>query len=283
MKKFTLFLVLLLTSAIVQSQVTLSQSADPATIDVGGIACWGASTGQYRDNAFARTYDLASFGITGAWSISSVEFGQGSGDDGKVVQVNLYTSDSENLTSATLTSVYTTDVTIQSANDMSLISVPIEDVVIPANSIVVVEVFAPDEGTTTGMTFFPGFNLSGENNTPWIKSDGCDITWTDANTIITGSPQPYVINIVGDDATANVIDNLSELTEIYPNPISNELKVDMPSHINIENVTLFDLLGKNTGLRLENNTINTENLSAGVYFLNIKTDVGEITKKIIKK
>ncbi len=283
MKKITLLLVLFLTSIIVQSQITLSQSVDPATINEGGVVCWNSANGEYRDNAFARTYDLVSFGITVDWEITEVEFGQGSGADGKTIQVNIYTSDSEDLSTATLTSISSTDVALQSINDMTLVTTPITGTIIPANSIVVVEIFAPDEGTVPNLTFFPGFNLAGENNTPWLKSDGCSISWTDANNVVAGSPQPYVINITGSDATANILDNLAELTQIYPNPVSERLEISIPSNVKINNVALFDLLGKNTGVILNNNFMDTSNLSTGVYFLNIKTDVGEITKKIIKR
>ncbi len=284
MKKITLLLALFLTSIIVQSQTTLSQSVDPATIDESGVVCWNPSNGEYRDNAFVRTYDLASFGITVDWEITEVEFGQGGGSEGKVIQINIYTSDSEDMTTATLTSISSTDVTIQSANDMTLVTVPITGTIIPANSIVVVEIFAPDEGTVPDLTFFPGFNLAGENNTPWLKSDGCSISWTDANNVVPGSPQPYVINITGSDAaTASILDNLAELTQIYPNPVSDRLEISIPSNVKINNAILFDLLGKNTGVILNNNFMDTSNLSAGIYFLNIKTDVGEITKKIIKR
>jgi len=280
MKKITLFFIAISFAINSFSQTTtLSQSVDPATIDTGGVACWDSSSGEYRENSFARTYNLNSFGITGAWNISAVEFGQGSASDGKVVHINIYTSDTEDLTTATLTLVSTTDATLSSANDMTLISTPIS-ANITANSIVVVEVNAPDSGTDTDQQFFPGFNISGENSTSWIKADSCGITnWTDVNTIGV-SQQNYVINIVGMDATANTNEILANAISIFPNPVKDVINVNIPSEYLVKSVTIFDVLGKNSNIKLTNGTMDVSKLSSGIYLLNIKTDSGEITKKI---
>jgi hypothetical protein len=289
MKKITLLIVALLVANVTSAQVTLSQSVDPATIDTGGVACWASGTGEYRDNAFARTYDLNSFGITGDFEITAVEFGQGSADDGKTMDINLYTADSEDLTTATLTLVGTTQQIVTSAGDLSLITTPIVQL-IPAGSIVVVEVFGPDEGTTVNQRFFPGFNLAGENSTPWLKSDGtgtggastgCGIPWTDANTVV-ADPQNYVINLVGTEILG-VGDNLADLVSIYPNPATTVLNVDLPSNVEVLSAQLYDVLGKDTGLQLVNGTINTSNLNRGVYILNLKTDKGTLTQKVVKE
>lgn len=290
MKKITLLIVALLVATVTNAQITLSQSVDPVTIDSPGVACWASGTGEYRDNAFARTYDLNSFGIVGGFEVSAVEFGQSTADEGKTVDVNIYTSDSEDLTTATLTLIGTVPQTLSAANDNSLIVTPIS-VSIPAGSIVVVEVFAPDEGPVTFQRFFPGFNMAGENSTPWLKSDGtgtggtstgCGIPWTDANTVVAGAPQPYVINLVGDEVLG-VNDNLKDVVSIYPNPTSDILNVAVPSNVEIISAQLYDVLGKDTGLRLVNGTMNTSNLSRGVYLLTLKTSAGDLTQKVIKQ
>ncbi|QNJ96822.1 T9SS type A sorting domain-containing protein [Constantimarinum furrinae] len=290
MKKITLLIVALLVATVTNAQITLSQSVDPVTIDSPGVACWSSGTGEYRDNAFARTYDLNSFGITGDFEISAVEFGQSTADDGKSMDINIYTSDSEDLTTATLTLVGTTSQIVTSAGDNTLITTPLVQL-IPAGSIVVVEVFGPDEGTTVNQRFFPGFNMAGENSTPWLKSNGtgtggastgCGIEWTDANTVVAGAPQPYVINLVGTEILG-VGDNLSELVSIYPNPTTTVLNVDLPGNVEVLSAQLYDVLGKDTGLQLVNGAINTSNLSRGVYILNLKTDRGTLTQKVVKE
>lgn len=292
MKKITfLFTALLLFSGLLSNaQVTLSQSVDPSTIDESGVACWGSTSGEYRDNAFARTYDLQNdFGIIGDFEISAVEFGQGSADDGKIVEVNIYTVDTENLATAAFTLVETVDVTLFSADDLSLITANIS-ATIPAGSIVAVEVFAPDEGAVTFLRYFPGFNLAGQNNISWIKSDGtgtggastgCSLPWTDPSTLGAG-PQEYVINLVGEEMLS-VGDNLSEAISIFPSPATDVINIKTPSNIQVTGATLYDMLGKNTGVVYSNGQVDVSALSRGVYMLTVDTNEGSLTQKIVKR
>jgi hypothetical protein len=82
--------------------------------------------------------------------------------------------------------------------------------------------------------------------------------------------------------TLSVEDRLEELVSIYPNPVINQLTIEIPLGIEVFNSTLYDLLGKDTGLRLENNSMNTASLEKGTYILTIETKSGYLTKKIIK-
>ena len=123
-KNYVLFLMASLFFYIVDAQVTLTQSVDPNTVDAGGVACWSNGTGEYRDNAFFRAYNLNDFGVTGDFEISSVQYGQGSADDGKEITVSIYTADTDDLATATLTFVASATHTSNSADDLSLVSVP---------------------------------------------------------------------------------------------------------------------------------------------------------------
>ncbi|MDT0555976.1 T9SS type A sorting domain-containing protein [Patiriisocius hiemis] len=290
MKKITLLLAsFMLTALTTNAQTTLSQSVDPATIDTGGVACWASGTGEYRDNAFARTYDLSSFAIAGDFEITTVEFGQGSADDGKTVDVNIYTVDTEDLSSAVFTLLETTSVTLEAANDLTLISVPISTTA-PAGSIIAVEIFAPDEGAVTFQRYFPGFNTSGQNNTAWLRSDGtgtggantgCSIPYSDSNTIV-ADPQEYVINLVGSEVLG-VDENALSQVSFYPNPSSDVVNVKVPSSVEITSSALYDVLGKRTGVQVSNGTLDISSLARGVYLLNVETTAGTLTEKIIKR
>ena len=281
MKKITLLAASLLIGVASNAQVTLSQSVDPSTIDTGGVACWNSGNGEYRDNAFARTYDLeGDFSITGDFEVSAVEFGQGSADDGKVVQVNIYEVDTQDLSLATFTLIETTDVTLEAANDLTLIEAPIT-ATIPAGTTVAVEIFAPDEGTDTFIRYFPGFNTAGQNNTAWLKSDGCTIPWSDSNTIV-ADPQEYVINLVGEEVLS-VGDNALSQVSVFPNPADAKLNINAPASVEINNATLYDVLGRNTGVALVEGTMNIADLSRGVYVLSVETSAGTLTEKIVKK
>lgn len=81
----------------------------------------------------------------------------------------------------------------------------------------------------------------------------------------------------------SVQDNLLSQISIYPNPASDLINLKIPSSIEVNNIVLYDVLGKNTGVDLINGQINITGLSRGVYVLNINTSAGTLTKKVIKQ
>jgi|GEM_PF-1446204 len=274
-----------------EGTLTLSQSVDPYTIDTGGVACWNNVSFEYRDNAFARTYDLAGdFGINEDFLINAVEWGQGTGDDGKVLTISIYIVDSEVLSIANFELVNLVTHTISSDDNMSLVTTPIT-AGIPAGSLVAVEVFAPDEGPVPEIRFFPGFNLSGQNKIAWIKSDGtgtggqyegCGIPWTDSNTIVP-DPQEYVINLVGQETTLGVTDYLAQLIKVYPNPTAQQLRIDIPSHVAVQDMGLYDIRGIRLDLPVTSGSMDLSALQNGLYLLKVETPYGTSTKRIVKQ
>jgi len=75
--------------------------------------------------------------------------------------------------------------------------------------------------------------------------------------------------------------NLETLFSIYPNPVKNILVIENKLNINIKSIKLYDLLGKEI-ITTNNTSIDTSNLYKGIYILQINTEQGSITKKIIK-
>lgn len=274
-----------------EGTLTLSQSVDPYTIDTGGVACWNNVTFEYRDNAFARTYDLqGDFDITGDFMISAVEWGQGTGDNGKDIMISIYVIDTENLAVANFELVNTVTHTVSSSDNMSLVTTPIS-AGIPAGSIVAVEVFAPDEGTVPERRLFPGFNLAGQNNTAWIKSDGtgtggqyegCGIPWTDSNTIV-ADPQEYVINLIGQETTLGVTDYLAQMIDVYPNPTEDQIQIDIPGHVAVQEIGLYGVRGVQMDLTVSGGNMDLTDLPSGLYLLKVETPYGTSTKRVVKK
>ena len=203
-KNYTLFLMLVLIALTTNAQITLTQSVDNTTVDVAGSACWDASIGEYRDNSFMRAYNLADFSITEDFEITSVEYGQGGADDGKIITCNIYTATSDDLTTATLALVGTANHISTAANDLGLVSVALS-ASIPAGSTIVFEVFAADSGTNTGESFFPGINAGGENDDSYILSNDCGITVPTTTTAVGFPDNQYVMNVVGDISCENNI------------------------------------------------------------------------------
>ena len=89
------------------------------------------------------------------------------------------------------------------------------------------------------------------------------------------------------------IDNvLADKINIYPNPVRDELFIDIPFFEKMEylkNVEICDLSGRTVGalratpLQAGNANINVQSLPSGVYFIKITTDKGIVTKKFIKQ
>ena len=69
---------------------------------------------------------------------------------------------------------------------------------------------------------------------------------------------------------------------IYPNPVNDKLFIE--TEVEIEEVVVYDIYGRqqSTVNGQQSLTINVSNLSKGVYFVNVKTGVGNVVKKIVK-
>ena len=69
---------------------------------------------------------------------------------------------------------------------------------------------------------------------------------------------------------------------IYPNPANDKLFID--TEADIEEVVVYDIYGRQqtTVNGQQSLTINVSNLSNGIYFVNVKTSVGSVVKKIVK-
>lgn len=102
----------------------------------------------------------------------------------------------------------------------------------------------------------------------------------DANISNDSFCKTFTVGYVGIDENLK-----SELTiNIFPNPFNNELKIE--SNEPILNYKFMDVLGK---LVLEGNSdskilnLSTENLSKGIYCIQIETNLGLQTKKVVKE
>ncbi|WP_452223930.1 T9SS type A sorting domain-containing protein [Lacinutrix chionoecetis] len=73
---------------------------------------------------------------------------------------------------------------------------------------------------------------------------------------------------------------LEKSVSLYPNPTLN--KVTVSSKHKINNLEVFNLLGQRILQNTSQNTIDLSHFKSGVYLVKIKTDKGEVTKKILK-
>ena len=78
---------------------------------------------------------------------------------------------------------------------------------------------------------------------------------------------------------------LSSAINIYPNPVSDKLVIE--SEVNVEEVSVYNVNGQQTTVNGQQTSstgmvIDVTNLNAGVYFVKVVTDNGEVVKRILK-
>lgn len=280
MKKITLLVCAIMLTVAAQAQILVTQSEDPTNVTAGGVACWAQGDGSYSENSFLRAYDLADFDITGDFAITELQYGQGSADDGKEVFLNVYTASNVNLEVAELTLIGGTNHISSAMDDLSLITVPFE-ATIPAGSILVFEVNAPDSNGNPYETYFPGVNLAGESDVSYLMSPDCGAFEPTPVGEIAGV-EFYVMNVLGEEILS-VGSNLADVISVYPSPATDILNIKLPSNVDVQSASLVSVLGKTTGVTYSNGQMNVSSLAPGVYFLNIETNLGAYTQKVVKQ
>ncbi|MAZ72256.1 MAG: hypothetical protein CMC70_03825 [Flavobacteriaceae bacterium] len=287
MKKITLLgLALGLTFAVSAQDRILSHS-DSQVPDNGSVACADNTGLGTTENNFWRSYTPAAFGETGTISLQGGEVAIAATDiSGSALPVNVFvtafTSD-DTFPAGTLTEVATS--TISAEEGLEVYEFDFDEPVNADSATEIILKLVILDGTATGYDVRIGQNEEGETAPTYISTDSScgplPITTFDD----LGFPGNGILNLrVGDEiATMGVNDNLSDVVSIFPNPTTDVLNVSVPSNVTVKSSSLIDVLGKDTGLRLSNGTINTSGLARGVYILNITTDRGSLTEKIVKQ
>lgn len=107
--------------------------------------------------------------------------------------------------------------------------------------------------------------------------------WTAISAIIAADFPSFGWTLTSEEESAGLGDNDLVGASVYPNPATNVINVDFSSNVELKSAVLFDVLGKNTGATLVNGSMNIADLAAGVYILNIETNNGSLTQKVIKQ
>ena len=81
------------------------------------------------------------------------------------------------------------------------------------------------------------------------------------------------------------LEEISSSLLLYPNPAENELIIATELHV--EEIAIYDIYGRTVSQQVNMTTrqqvVDVADLEAGVYFVNIKTDNGNIVKRFVKK
>ncbi|MFD2602816.1 T9SS type A sorting domain-containing protein [Flavobacterium suzhouense] len=88
------------------------------------------------------------------------------------------------------------------------------------------------------------------------------------------------------DGVAGLSDNFASKLSVYPNPADNILNVSNNENILISNISIADLNGRTVKSvsfdGVSNASVNIADLASGMYMMNITSDKGMTTKKIMK-
>ena len=117
--------------------------------------------------------------------------------------------------------------------------------------------------------FFVRSICSATDVSPWVAvaSSGCPINITN-----------YLATLSNNDFSINNDNNI----KVFPNPSSTIFKI--VSNTNIDKITIFDTLGKEILTQTQNNNeVNIEKLSKGIYLIEITSENEKVYKKLIKE
>ena len=121
--------------------------------------------------------------------------------------------------------------------------------------------------------------------------DGCKFVYWTKDGIEVSKDNPYSFTVTEDVELVAHFENIVGIENIenvaviiYPNPTAGKLKVES-GELRVENFIIYDVLGKIQ--KIENwkkeNTIDISHLPAGIYFVKISTETGEVMRKVVKE
>lgn len=271
----------LATSFAVSAQEVVLSQTDGAIGDAG-VACGDSGAGTTGDNYYLRSYNMAEFGVTGNVSLTGIEFyvGSATGTTELEVMVFDYVGFPTGFDVTALpTPLASGFITVDTGMIGTLVRAEF-DTPAPANqdSNIVAVVFEADGQTSA---FYLG-TAETETHDSYLASVACSLNEPLTVSDIGFPDSKHVINIVTDEALS-VSDNFADNVAVYPSPATDVLNVKLPSNVVVESSALVSVLGKTTGVTLSNGVMNISGIAPGVYFLNLETNMGTYTQKVIKK
>ena len=147
--------------------------------------------------------------------------------------------------------------------------------------------------TNDAGAFFPSVTIAGTRGLPGWNAKQSTLT-VPAYTIIFDAGNPATAPDVNQDLPFNINgtvtlgvkqNDFASTILVYPNPVKNVVSLSSTSDALISGVEIVDVNGRTVkSVAGEASTqINVSDLSSGVYFMNIRSDKGTATKKIVKE
>ena len=141
-----------------------------------------------------------------------------------------------------------------------------------------------------GPGFYTGFNSSATGINPFevdfavfagTGNNVASVAKFDALKIQATAVESLLLNV-------DAIDNtLSESIKLYPNPATDVIHLSVANRLNLTKIEIIDINGRTIkSISIENITqkeVNISDLNKGLYLINIHSNDGMVTKKIIKQ
>lgn len=271
---------LFMASVAVQAQsgteVVLSQNTDEVFLNTG-VSCPGG------DNWYMRDYKLSEEGVTEDVMVVGIQFAVQNLSFAEELEVYAYDyagfpggfdilNPPTAIASATV-EVGPADIGIKKT---VYFDTPVQ---VSASSNVIVAVVQP---FISGNQLFLAATAA-ETKTSYLAAENCGITEpAPVGDVGDFEDARHLINLVV-DTTLSVNDVLAGNVSVYPNPSSDVFNVQLPSNVVVNSSSLVDVLGKTTGVVYSNGQMNVSALAPGVYFLNLDTNFGSYTQKVVKQ
>lgn len=150
--------------------IVITHSASTTVAQGGSIACFSNSSTTV--NSFWRAFDRTAFGITGAFSVDSFEFGiekASSPGGAQPIELRFYTNTGAAFPGGTRTLAATRSYSVGNAN-LILVDYPVGALIPAGSGELVVEIFSPGNSITPGNTFILGANNAGQTAPSYIST-----------------------------------------------------------------------------------------------------------------
>ena len=149
---------------------------------------------------------------------------------------------------------------------------------------------APEKNNPTGYNIYVNNKLVANNTTELshsvAKED--DLYIVEVVALYGDKKSVGIINtsFVMEDDETNVISNYENDFEIYPNPVND--KINIVTEEIVEDIVVYTITGvivcqQSTVNSQQTLTIDLSDLKSGIYFVKIRTEKGDIVKRIIKR
>jgi hypothetical protein len=128
-----------------------------------------------------------------------------------------------------------------------------------------------------------------------IISDNPNLSFCAIEMVCNSFQDPVIVHIINNNASGCNSENeveaqcdlgteevsLQELVSVFPNPVSDFLKIILVDEIQFNYARLYSVLGEEL-FTTSDKSIDVSNLSEGIYFLKIVTSQGQLVRRIIK-